>query len=97
MSGFRLTAPALRDVAEIITYHHRNSLPNVAGDLESLLFRAFNNLASSPAMGHKRSDLTDRNVLFHYERPYCIVFRRTERGTQILRVVHEARDLRKLI
>jgi plasmid stabilization system protein ParE len=38
---FKLSGKALRDVAEIITFHHRNSGTFVADELENRLFAAF--------------------------------------------------------
>ncbi len=95
--GFRLSGKALRDVAEIVTYHHRNSSANIANEIESQLFAEFRKIGGSPSIGHRRSDLTDKDVLFHYARPYFILFRRKKGSAQILRIVHESRDLRKFI
>lgn len=97
MAVFRLTSPAIRDFVGIVTYHHRNSGEDVATHVEGRLFGAFFHLGSRPEAGHRRGDLTARNILFHYERPYFILFRRIAQNAQILRVVHESHDLRKFV
>jgi len=94
---FRLTKPALRDVAEIITYQHSHRSADAADDLERRLFQVFRDLADLPHIGHRRSDLTPRNIMFHYAQPYFILFRRLKTSTQVLRVAHEAQDLRKFL
>jgi plasmid stabilization system protein ParE len=97
MPLFRLTGSALRDVAEIIAYQHSHHSTSAADDMESRLFQAFRDLAESPHMGHRRSDLTPKDVMFHYAQPYFILFRRMKTRTQVLRVAHESRDLRKFL
>ncbi len=61
------------------------------------LFRVFREIAESPAIGHRRVDLTSKNILFHYAEPYVIVFRRVKARIQILRVGHKSRDIKRLI
>jgi plasmid stabilization system protein ParE len=97
MSQFRLSRKALEDVAEIITYQHRHKNPSVANETESRLLGVFSEIAESPVMGHRRTDLTSKNVMFHYEDPYFILFRRMRDRTQVFRVAHKSRDLRKFV
>lgn len=94
---FKLTKPALRDVAEIITYQHTHRSASAADKMEAHLFQVFREIAQSSHMGHRRSDLTPKNVLFHYAEPYFVLFRRLKTTTQVLRVAHESRDLRKFL
>lgn len=94
---FKLTKPALRDVAEIIAYRHTHRGPSAADKMEAHLFQVFRDLAESPHLGHRRSDLTPKNVMFHYAEPYFILFRRTKTQMQVLRVAFESRDLRKFL
>lgn len=89
--------PALRDVAEIITYRHTHRGASAADQMEAYLFQVFRELSESPHLGHRRSDLTPKDVMFHYAEPYFILFRRTKTRTQVLRVAHESRDLRKFL
>jgi len=97
MSAFRLSGKALRDVADIIGYQHRNRGASTANAIESRLFTVFRDIAESPAMGHRRSDLTPRNIMFYYAQPYFILFRRMKQRTQVLRVAHESQDLKKFL
>ncbi len=49
-----------------------------------------------PGMGHKREDLTQRNVLFWRVRSYLVVYR-DSRPLRIVRVIHGKRDVRTLL
>ena len=49
-----------------------------------------------PAKGHRRSDLTNRNVLFFSVYQYMIVYRRAE-PVEIVAVLHGKRDLRRVL
>jgi toxin ParE1/3/4 len=97
MSQFKLSSKALKDVAEIISYLHTHHTSAIANEMETRLLRAFRDIAQSPQMGHRRSDLTSKNVMLHYEHPYFIVFRRMKDRIQILRIAHKSRDLRMFV
>ena len=96
-AGFRLSRTALREVAGIVTYLHSAAKASAADKVETFLFRAFNNLASGRAVGHKRSDLTDKKVLFYMADPYAIVFQKSAGVVNIVHVIHASRDLKKLL
>jgi plasmid stabilization system protein ParE len=95
--GYKLSGKALLDVAEIVSYLHREVNPAAATRTENRLFSVFRLLARLQAVGHRRTDLTKKPVLFHAAHPYIIVLRRTGPTTQILRVVHGSRDLKSLL
>jgi plasmid stabilization system protein ParE len=65
--------------------------------MEDRLLQSFQEIARSPYLGHRRDDLTSKNVIFHFEPPYFVLFRRMKDGVQILRVAHKSRDLRKFV
>jgi plasmid stabilization system protein ParE len=87
---------ARRDVAGIVGRLHSFS-PSAADEFESLLFQAIHELKSLPGLGHRRADLTQKNVLFYRIPPHVIVFGRTKGRITISRVLHSARDLGNLI
>ncbi len=87
---------ARRDVAGIIGRLHSLS-PRAADEFEGLLFLAIHELKSLPGLGHRRADLTQKNVLFYRIPPHVIVFRRTKKKITIARVLHSARDIGNLI
>ncbi len=68
----------------------------IANRIQSELVDAFEGLADFPGKGHKRSDLTSRDVLFFSVYQYMIVYRRAEL-VEIVAVLHGKRDLRRLL
>jgi len=97
VAGFRLTVKALQDVAEIVTYLHREVSPTVANNAELKLFAVFNDLAELQAIGHRRTELTSKNLLFQAAKPYVIVFRRLKGNVEVTRVFHGSRDIKSLL
>jgi plasmid stabilization system protein ParE len=93
----QVTEKALRDVGEIVIYLHREVSPTVANSAELKLFASFNNLANLQALGHRRPDLTAKNLFFQAANPYVIVFRRVKGTVQVNRVFHGSRDIKSLL
>ena len=87
---------ARQDVAGIVGRLHSFS-PSASDEFERLLFLAIHELKSLPGLGHRRADLTQKNVLFYRIPPHVIVFRRARKRITISRVLHSARDLGNLI
>jgi antitoxin ParD1/3/4/toxin ParE1/3/4 len=54
-------------------------------------------LARTPGMGHLREDLADEPLKFWPVYSYLIIYRPETRPLQIVRVLHGARDLRRLL
>jgi plasmid stabilization system protein ParE len=67
-----------------------------ANRIQGELVDAFEGLADVPGKGHKRPDLTSRDVLFFSVYQYMIVYRRTEL-VEIVAVLHGKRDLKRLL
>jgi plasmid stabilization system protein ParE len=97
MARYKLARTAINEVAEIIGYLHRETDPALADKTEKTLFTAFNDLAEGRVVGHRRTELTDRKVLFHLARPYLIVFRKAGEMIIIVHVIHGSRDLKRLL
>ena len=57
------------------------------------LFDAFEALARTPGMGHKREDLTDYAVLFWPVGSYLIVYRAGQQPIEIVAVTPGSRDI----
>lgn len=94
MSRVRLTAPALRDLEEIVTYLTREASAEVSVRIEAKLFDAFANLAEKQVLGHRRLDVRRKDLLFYVVDPYLIAFRREENHTvMIIRVLHGKRNI----
>jgi plasmid stabilization system protein ParE len=54
-------------------------------------------LLEAPNLGHRRPDLTSRNVLFYRVHSYLIIYRPNKKPLHILRVLHGARDVETLL
>jgi len=68
----------------------------VANRIQTELVDAFQALADLPGKGHRRPDLTSRDVLFFSVYQYMIVYRRAE-TVEIVAVLHGKRDVKRLI
>jgi toxin ParE1/3/4 len=61
------------------------------------LFLAFELIAESPALGHRRTDLTTSPVLFWPIEKYLIIYRVDPHSVRIVAVTHGARDVPTLL
>jgi len=59
--------------------------------------QAFRALASMPGIGHTRSDLTYRGLLFWTVGEYLIVYRVSARQVEILALLHCKRDVKAIL
>jgi len=91
-----LTPAAVRDLVEIRAYFGIQS-PAAAERVTAALERAVGSVARRPSLGHRRRDLTSRDVWFYRVFAYFVVYRRTAQACQIIRVVHAARDVASLL
>jgi len=67
-----------------------------ANRIENEILEAFADLAATPGKGHRRSDLTKRNVLFYTLYQYMVVYR-VGRSLGIVAVLHGKRDLKRIL
>jgi plasmid stabilization system protein ParE len=92
-----LVAPeAEDDLRQIWRYLLGEAGLAIANRIQGELVDAFESLADVPGKGHKRPDLTSREVLFFSVYQYMIVYRRAEL-VEIVAVLHGKRDLRRLL
>jgi len=97
VTAFRLTALAEADLAEILDYIAQTSSPTRAEGVYLDLLQAARLLAEQPRMGHPRSDLTPRAVLFWPVHTFLLVYRPDTRPLEIVRVVSGWRDVPRLL
>jgi plasmid stabilization system protein ParE len=91
-----LVAPeAEDDLRQIWRYLLGEAGLAVANRIQEELVDAFEGLAGLPGKGHRRSDLTSRDVLFFSVYQYMIVYRRGAL-LEIVAVLHGKRDLKRL-
>lgn len=91
-----LTPAAVRDLVEIRTYFSAQS-PTAAERVTAALERSVDLIARRPSLGHRRRDLTLKDVWFYRVFTYFVVYRRTGQACEIIRVVHAARDIADLL
>jgi plasmid stabilization system protein ParE len=68
----------------------------VANRIQGELVDAFEGLAEIPGKGHRRPDLTRRDVLFFSVYQYLIVYRPTK-TIEIVAVLHGKRNVKQLL
>jgi toxin ParE1/3/4 len=96
-SGARrlIWAPAARnDLREIWNYFDRVATAEIADALYSDIIRGTERLCERPLIGRSRSDLHPdlRSIRVH---PYSIFYRLRNDTVQIVRILHDRRDIRK--
>lgn len=91
MKRYVVSLLAETDLAEIHAYIAAER-PRAADRLITRFFRAFETLATQPQMGERRDDLLEGLQTFAVK-SYVICYAATERGIEVARVLHAARDI----
>jgi plasmid stabilization system protein ParE len=92
---FELTRRAISDLQSIWDFVSEDSF-DAADRLLEDFYTAFQQLSEMPGMGHKREDLTTRNVLFWPVHSYLVIYSASQ-PMRIVRVLHGKRDVKKLL
>jgi plasmid stabilization system protein ParE len=92
MNRYVLSVAAELDLDEIWEYIAQDNLDS-ADRWIGKLFDAFQLLAQTPAIGHKREDLTPLPVLFWPVGAYLILYRVQSEWIEIVAVTQGARDI----
>ena len=97
MNEYVLAADALLDLEEIWDYIATDNI-EAADRWTAKLFDAFEAIARTPGIGHKRDDVTDHPVLFWPVGAYLIIYRAvTRRPLEIVAVTQGSRDISSLL
>ncbi|MGA8437220.1 MAG: type II toxin-antitoxin system RelE/ParE family toxin [Candidatus Sulfotelmatobacter sp.] len=96
MKPYLVAPEAEGDLRQIWRYLLGEAGLAIANRIQGELVDAFEGLADVPGKGHKRPDLTSRDVLFFSVYQYMIVYRRTEL-LEIVAVLHGNRDVKRLL
>lgn len=99
MELYQLTVHAKEDLFAILEYISADN--SAAADrVEMAILTSFDLLASTPLMGHIRSDLTPRPVRFwsvpRYPN-YLIVYDPASKPLTVIRILHGARDVTRIL
>jgi plasmid stabilization system protein ParE len=96
MAQYSLTDSAKADVREIVNYIRQRN-PGAGTRVRSELRAAMRKLADFPGMGHARADVGDDALRFWPIYSYLIVYRHPTTPLQIIRVLHGARDIERIL
>ena len=91
MALYRVSDQAREDMVEIWAYIATDSV-RAADRTNAAFYERFEALAEQPLMGRSRSELLSDLRSFPAGN-YAIFYRPTENGVEILRVIHQARDI----
>jgi len=96
MNGFRLSPEAVRDIEGIWEYLARDNM-RAARRVRLALLAACRRLAQQPGLGHRREDLTEKPVLFWPVYSYLIIYNPATTPLEIVRILHGAQDIPRLL
>ena len=96
MSSYVLSIDADLDLDEIWEYIARDSI-NAADRWIAELFDTCELLGKTPGIGHRREDLTRRDVRFWPIYSYLVVYQRSSRPLLVIAVLHGNRDVKRLL
>jgi len=96
-SRFVLAPAAARDLVAIWRYIRKQSSPQMADQVESVIRQKFVFLARNPGAGHRRKNLTSENVKFFAVYSYLIVYRPELKPVQIVAILHGRRDVESIL
>ena len=92
----RISPLADTDIDSIWNYVAQDN-PAAADRVEQEIQEAIEKLAKNPNFGHFRDDIAPRQYRFYRVFSYLIIYRIVEDTLIVVRVIHGARDLPKLI
>ncbi len=96
MKPYVVSPDAESDLKQIWRYLLGEAGLAVANKIQGELVDAFEGLADVPGKGHRRPDLTRKDVLFFGVYQYLIVYRRAS-TVEIVAVLHGKRDVKRLL
>jgi plasmid stabilization system protein ParE len=96
VKGYVVAPEAENDLRQIWRYLLGEAGLAIANRIQNELVGAFESLAETPGKGHRRSDLTNRDVLFFSVYQYLIAYRKASM-VEIVAVIHGRRDVKRLL
>ena len=96
-AGYQLTDTAQADLAEILLYVADRDGAERALRVHDKFVLAFELLATQPGSGTTRPDLTGEHVRWWFVFKWAVIYDPESTPIRILRVIHGARDLDRLL
>jgi plasmid stabilization system protein ParE len=93
---YRVSKLASRDLEAIWKYVAEHANIDTAEKVDSELHSAMKNLAAMPGIGHEREETRGKPYRFWKVYSYLIVYRMDRANLIVLRVIHGARDLKRI-
>jgi antitoxin ParD1/3/4/toxin ParE1/3/4 len=96
MTHYVLTSAAEDDLRNILEFLVVES-PSTATRVLDALQEAMRLLGERPGIGHRRTDLADETLRFWPVFSYLVIYRPDTAPVQVIRILHGARDVRRLL
>ena len=96
-SPYQLSALARLDLLQIWNYLADHASLEVADKVSADIESGIREVAKSPSLGHRREDLTPRQVLFYLVHSYFVIYRPDKKPLHVIRILHSARDVARLL
>jgi toxin ParE1/3/4 len=84
------------DLMELWLYYVGEVDVTLADRIQDELVESFQRISDTPGIGHRRQDLTTRDVFFYRLYQYMIVYRKGD-TVEIVSVLHRKRDLQRIL
>lgn len=97
MDQFQLTEDAVFDIDAIWLYLSQKESEQTADRIVTEIFKSFYKLADIPNSGHRRADLTSKDVLFYKVFSYLIIYAPRSEPLRILGVLHGKRNVARIL
>jgi plasmid stabilization system protein ParE len=94
---YELSAAARLDLLDVWNYLADAASLDVADKVAENIEEAIGQIAKSPEFGHRRPDLTSRNILFYRVHSYLVIYRPDTKPLHVIRILHAARDVKRLL
>ena len=92
-----LSPEALQDFEGIFVYIALNENLETAEHVKDKILEEIRNIARSPEIGHRRSDLTNKDILFRSVFKYLILYWPETSPLEIARIIHGAQDVKTMM
>jgi plasmid stabilization system protein ParE len=93
---FVLSSAARTDLLQIQDYIAQDNVAAAATVIDAI-FAAFDTISDHPLMGHRREDLTNRDVRFWAVFSYLIIYDANTKPLSVVRVLSGYRDIISLL
>ena len=96
MRHLEISREAEAELEEIWNYIAGDNVA-AANRMQAKFEQAFQKLIENPGLGHRRSDLTTRAVLFWSVGQYLVIYQSSITAVRVLAILHAARDIADML